>query len=142
MILLFTVEVPGCDPYREYLFNYLRDQPIWHSLRFWNAALFYALQKDKVPKVSSAQGKPVEEEKDALNEPLKQHSRSISESSLTSTSSSTENTNKSNETSKYKISAKKSHRSKSSTIGGDDNTCDVVEQKLQENMQAAFSHLG
>lgn len=120
MSLSFTfyqeVEVPGCDPYREYLFNYLRDQPIWHSLRFWNATLFYALQKDKVPKAttgssfdgnvrkqssSSMQLKTLNEEgnapKDALekdttsssniNKPTP--SRSISESSLSTTSSST-----------------------------------------------------
>lgn len=148
---LFAVEVPGCDPYREYLFNYLRDQPIWHTLRFWNAALFYALQKDKVPKAtvessrkscSSVQLKNAEEMKEALanKEPLNQPSRSISESSLSSSSSSTDNT-KTSERSKYK--ARKVNRSRSSTIagGGDDNTFDVVEEKkLQDNM--AFSHLG
>ena len=120
MSLCFTfyqeVEVPGCDPYREYLFNYLRDQPIWHSLRFWNAALFYALQKDKVPKTtaaasasfdnnarkyssSSMQLNTLNEEdtpKDALGKdskmqllPRREPSRSISESSLSTTSSST-----------------------------------------------------
>lgn len=40
----FSVCVPGIEPYREYLYLYLRDQPIWHSLRFWNAAFFDALQ--------------------------------------------------------------------------------------------------
>jgi hypothetical protein len=138
------------------LSNYLRDQPIWHTLRFWNAALFYALQKDKVPKAitesslkcsSSVQLKNVEEGKDALTnkEPLKQQSRSISESSLSS-SSSTDNT-KSSESSKYKADLRKASRSRSSTnaSGGvgavcDDNTFDVEEQKLQDNM--AFSHLG
>jgi hypothetical protein len=143
-----TVEVPGCDPYREYLFNYLRDQPIWHTLRFWNAALFYALQKDKVPKAnaessvkcsSSSQLKTLDEGKDALTkkEPLKNTSRSISESSLSS-SSSTDNT-KSSESSKYKAGSRKVSRSRSSlNVGGIDNTLD--EQKLHENM--AFSHLG
>lgn len=123
MSLCFTyyqeVEVPGCDPYREYLFNYLRDQPIWHTLRFWNAALFYALQKDKVPKTtvastsfdnmarkyssSSMQLKTLNEEdspKDALNMDSsskqqqqtmlrREPSRSISESSLSTSSSTT-----------------------------------------------------
>lgn len=149
------MDVPGCDPYREYLFNYLRDQPIWHTLRFWNAALFYALQKDKVPKAnaesslkssSNVQLKNVEEGKDALTkkEPLKQTSRSISESSLSSSSSTD---NKSSESSKYKAGSRKASRSRSSSkaggsggIVGDDNTFDVDEQKLQENM--AFSHLG
>lgn len=42
-----SVDVPGCEPYREYLYTYLRDQPIWHSLRFWNAAFFDALQTER-----------------------------------------------------------------------------------------------
>ncbi|XP_065085116.1 uncharacterized protein KIAA0513 isoform X2 [Ochlerotatus camptorhynchus] len=41
------IDVPGCEPYREYLYTYLRDQPIWHSLRFWNAAFFDALQTER-----------------------------------------------------------------------------------------------
>lgn len=39
--------MPGIEPYREYLYIYLRDQPIWHSLRFWNAAFFDALQCER-----------------------------------------------------------------------------------------------
>lgn len=148
--LFTTVEVPGCDPYREYLFNYLRDQQIWHTLRFWNAALFYALQKDKVPKSnidssrkfsSTAQLKNAEDGKDALStkESSKHQSRSISESSLSSSSSS-DNT-KSTGSSKGKASCRKANRSKSSTVaGGDENTFDVDEKKSQDNM--AFSHLG
>lgn len=116
--------------------------------------MYYALQKDKVPKAnlesslkcsSSVQLKNVEEGKDALTnkETLKQPSRSISESSLSS-SSSTDNT-KSSESSKYKVGSRKPSRSKSSTnagagVAGDDNTIDVDVQKPQENM--AFSHLG
>lgn len=46
--LLFLVDVPGCEPYKEYLYTYLRDQPIWHSLRFWNAAFFDALQCERI----------------------------------------------------------------------------------------------
>lgn len=42
-----SVDVPGCEPYREYLYTYLRDQPIWHSLRFWNAAFFDSLQMER-----------------------------------------------------------------------------------------------
>lgn len=43
-----SVDVPGCAPYREYLYHYLRAQPIWQSLRFWNAAFFDALQCQRV----------------------------------------------------------------------------------------------
>lgn len=43
----YEVEVPGCEPYREYLYTYLRDQPIWHALRFWNAAFFDAVQYER-----------------------------------------------------------------------------------------------
>ncbi|KAL0274154.1 UNVERIFIED_CONTAM: hypothetical protein PYX00_006645 [Menopon gallinae] len=42
------VEVPGCEPFREYLAAYLKDQPIWQSLRFWNAAFFDALQCERL----------------------------------------------------------------------------------------------
>lgn len=44
---LKLVDVPGCEPYREYLYTYLRDQPIWHALRFWNAAFFDAVQCER-----------------------------------------------------------------------------------------------
>lgn len=40
--------MPGCEPYREYLYTYLREQPIWQSLRFWNAAIFDALQCERI----------------------------------------------------------------------------------------------
>lgn len=150
MSLCFTfyqeVEVPGCDPYREYLFNYLRDQPIWHSLRFWNAALYYALQKDKVPKTtaasasfdnntrkfssSSMQLKTLNEEdisKDALGKdskvqllPRREPSRSISESSLSTTSSSTSTSETGRTTDSSlrlrNVMARKVNRSRSSTI--------------------------
>ncbi|XP_037038066.1 uncharacterized protein KIAA0513 [Bradysia coprophila] len=42
------IDVPGCAPYHEYLYHYLRAQPIWQSLRFWNAAFFDALQCQRV----------------------------------------------------------------------------------------------
>ncbi|XP_020810359.1 uncharacterized protein KIAA0513 [Drosophila serrata] len=41
------VEVPGCDPYREYLFTSLRQQPIWQQPRFWNAIFHDALQAER-----------------------------------------------------------------------------------------------
>lgn len=42
------VEVPGCEPFKEYLSAHLKDQPIWQSLRFWNAAFFDALQCERL----------------------------------------------------------------------------------------------
>lgn len=112
--------------------------------------MFYALQKDKVPKgniessrkySSSAQLKNAEDGKDALTtkEPSKHPSRSTSESSISSSNSS--DNAKSTGSSKDKASSKKVNRSRSSTIvGADDNTVDVDGKKLQDNM--AFSHLG
>lgn len=47
-MIALLVDVPGCAPYREYLYHYLRAQPIWQSLRFWNAAFFDALQCQRV----------------------------------------------------------------------------------------------
>lgn len=44
--------MPGCDPYREYLFSFMRQQPIWHSLRFWNAAFYDAVQKERDHRMS------------------------------------------------------------------------------------------
>ncbi|XP_052864157.1 uncharacterized protein KIAA0513 [Anopheles cruzii] len=56
------IDVPGCDPYREYLYTYLRDQPIWQTLRFWNAAFFDALQTERkhrpVPPTKHLPAKP------------------------------------------------------------------------------------
>lgn len=162
------MQVPGCDPYREYLFNYLRDQQIWHSLRFWNAALYYALHKEKVPKapLTAAAASAVAEANKKLTQPsvmvndedgvnvaedddektevdsVKHSSRSISESSVSSTSASTSNNDNdiSDISKQYK---RELSRSKSSTAidGDNDNTTfDTDEQKKQRNM--AFSHLG
>ncbi|XP_048507457.1 uncharacterized protein KIAA0513 isoform X2 [Athalia rosae] len=41
------VEVPGLEPYREYLYTHLRVQPIWTSMRFWTAAFFDAVQCER-----------------------------------------------------------------------------------------------
>lgn len=105
---------------------------------------------------SSVQLKTLNEEdgsKNALNmESKQQPSRSISESSLSTNSSTTS----SSETSKTTDSSlrlknaatRKVNRSRSSTIagasggGGEDNTFDVDEKKLQENTNIAFSQLG
>jgi hypothetical protein len=173
MSLCFTfyqeVDVPGCEPYREYLFNYLRDQPIWHSLRFWNAALFYALQKDKVPKTPqqaagnasvaavASSSKTLEDVKDALNKPQihREPTRSISETSLNSstTSSSSDNTThtttrSSNDSLSRTRNARKMNRSgRSSTIAANDGDVDNAgfdggEQKLHDNTNVSFSQLG
>lgn len=49
--------MPGIEPYREYLYLYLRDQPIWHSLRFWNSAFFDALQCERANKPIPTMGR-------------------------------------------------------------------------------------
>ncbi|XP_043474138.1 uncharacterized protein KIAA0513 isoform X4 [Leptopilina heterotoma] len=41
------VQVPGVEPYREYLYTNLRVQPIWTSMRFWTAAFFDAVQCER-----------------------------------------------------------------------------------------------
>uniref|UniRef100_T1IYG6 SBF1/SBF2 domain-containing protein n=1 Tax=Strigamia maritima TaxID=126957 RepID=T1IYG6_STRMM len=41
------VAVPGCEPYKEFLYTYLKDQSVWQSLRFWNAAFFDAVQCER-----------------------------------------------------------------------------------------------
>uniref|UniRef100_A0A336LLH1 CSON011440 protein n=1 Tax=Culicoides sonorensis TaxID=179676 RepID=A0A336LLH1_CULSO len=48
------VDVPGCEPYPEYLYTYLKDQTIWHSLRFWNAAFFDALQSQRAQRCGTS----------------------------------------------------------------------------------------
>ncbi|KAG5670188.1 hypothetical protein PVAND_000468 [Polypedilum vanderplanki] len=152
MSLCFTfyqeVEVPGCESYREYLFNYLRDQPIWHTLRFWNAALFYALQKDKVPKsvAGAAEAstsnrvarKSLEDGKDALLK--REPSRSISETSLTSTTSSSSSDTHTTRSS-CSLRSRNSRKINCSQDAGDNNT-DIEEPKLQDSTNLAFSQLG
>ncbi|XP_054083434.1 uncharacterized protein LOC105217887 isoform X2 [Zeugodacus cucurbitae] len=41
------IEVPGCEPYRQYLYIFMRQQPIWYSQRFWGAAFFEAVQSER-----------------------------------------------------------------------------------------------
>ncbi|KAK6185028.1 hypothetical protein SNE40_007355 [Patella caerulea] len=38
---------PGGGTYKHFLYSYLRDQPVWQSLRFWNAAFFDAIQGER-----------------------------------------------------------------------------------------------
>ncbi|XP_013794159.1 uncharacterized protein KIAA0513-like [Limulus polyphemus] len=49
MCLTFFHEVSqgNSPPTKEYLYKYLKEQPIWHSLHFWNAAFFDAVQKER-----------------------------------------------------------------------------------------------
>ncbi|EDW11719.1 uncharacterized protein KIAA0513 [Drosophila mojavensis] len=41
------VEVPGCEPYREYLFISLRQQPLWQQPRFWNTIFHDSMQAER-----------------------------------------------------------------------------------------------
>ncbi|CAO1422709.1 unnamed protein product [Diamesa serratosioi] len=143
------VDVPGCDPYREYLYVYLRDQPIWHNLRFWNAAFFYALTKDKSSKTkfehsrrrssSSVAVKSVDDEsnKNALKCRDGNQSRSVSESSLSSSNSS-ENAKSTDLELLGKL--KKCNRAKSSSMIARGDSLDIDEKKIQQNY--SFSQLG
>ncbi|XP_055852994.1 uncharacterized protein KIAA0513 [Episyrphus balteatus] len=70
------IEVPGCEPYREYLFTYLRQQPIWHTLRFWNAAFNDAIQSKREQRMAVSQKK---RGKNNPNNPWKSLSRGQSE---------------------------------------------------------------
>lgn len=60
------VQVPGCEPFQEYLSTYLRSQPIWHNLRFWNAAFFDALQCVRIQKPVLTQKEYLESDFDAV----------------------------------------------------------------------------
>lgn len=150
-LFYFSVDVPGCDPYREYLYVYLRDQPIWHNLRFWNAAFFYALTKDKSSKTklehsrrrsSSSVAVKSNDESESNKNALKcregNPSRSVSESSLSSSNSS-ENAKTNDLESLGKL--KKCNRAKSSSmIASRGDSLDIDEKKVQQNY--SFSQLG
>lgn len=49
MCFTFFLEVnkDGEQPIRQFIVPYLRDQPIWKSLRFWNAAFFDAVHSER-----------------------------------------------------------------------------------------------
>lgn len=49
MCFTFFLEVnkEGEEPARQFIVPYLREQPIWKSLRFWNAAFFDAVHSDR-----------------------------------------------------------------------------------------------
>ncbi|OXU17382.1 hypothetical protein TSAR_009931 [Trichomalopsis sarcophagae] len=56
------IEVPGVEPYREYLYTNLRVQPIWTSMRFWTAAFFDALQCERAAKPVPPRPKSTDQE--------------------------------------------------------------------------------
>ncbi|XP_078052431.1 uncharacterized protein KIAA0513-like isoform X1 [Augochlora pura] len=56
------VEVPGLEPYREYLYTHLRVQPIWTSMRFWTAAFFDAVQCERASKPVPPRPKSLDQE--------------------------------------------------------------------------------
>ena len=47
LINLFAVHPPTGPTLKHFLYSYLKDQPIWQSLRFWNAAFFDAVQYER-----------------------------------------------------------------------------------------------
>jgi len=56
MCFTFFLEVnkEGEEPARQFIVPYLREQPIWKSLRFWNAAFFDAVHSEReIPAISS-----------------------------------------------------------------------------------------
>lgn len=58
--LLFYVTDPGSPGDRTFLFNYIKSQPIWQSLRFWNACFFQSVQeaRAKLNDQSASEKKP------------------------------------------------------------------------------------
>ncbi|XP_011303672.1 uncharacterized protein KIAA0513 isoform X2 [Fopius arisanus] len=56
------VEVPGLEPYREYLYTHLRVQPIWSSMRFWTAAFFDAVQCERAMRPVPSRSKALDQE--------------------------------------------------------------------------------
>ncbi|BHF74323.1 hypothetical protein SprV_0501740800 [Sparganum proliferum] len=45
--LVFCIEDPIRTGERVFLFSYIKNQPIWHSLRFWNACFFQSVQESR-----------------------------------------------------------------------------------------------
>ena len=61
-VSFITVEVPGLEPYREYLYTHLRVQPIWTSMRFWTAAFFDAVQCERATRPIPPRSKSLDQE--------------------------------------------------------------------------------
>ncbi|KAG1681264.1 hypothetical protein GQR58_011909 [Nymphon striatum] len=47
MNMAFTFYYKDYSGKKEFILEYLKDQPIWHSLRYWNAAYFEAVQTER-----------------------------------------------------------------------------------------------
>ncbi|PBC27948.1 hypothetical protein APICC_00651 [Apis cerana cerana] len=62
------VEVPGLEPYREYLYTHLRIQPIWTSMRFWTAAFFDAVQCERASRPVPPRPKSLDQEASAAED--------------------------------------------------------------------------
>ncbi|XP_015432647.1 PREDICTED: uncharacterized protein KIAA0513 isoform X1 [Dufourea novaeangliae] len=62
------VEVPGLEPYREYLYTHLRVQPIWTSMRFWTAAFFDAVQCERASRPVPPRPKSLDQEAIAVED--------------------------------------------------------------------------
>ncbi|XP_012164677.2 uncharacterized protein KIAA0513 isoform X1 [Bombus affinis] len=62
------VEVPGLEPYREYLYTHLRVQPIWTSMRFWTAAFFDAVQCERASRPVPPRPKSLDQEAIAIED--------------------------------------------------------------------------
>ncbi|KAK0181963.1 hypothetical protein PV327_000140 [Microctonus hyperodae] len=62
------VDVPGLEPYREYLYTHLRVQPIWGSMRFWTAAFFDAVQCERAARPIPSRSKSLDREKIAAED--------------------------------------------------------------------------
>jgi hypothetical protein len=75
------VDVPGCEPYREYLYTFLREQKIWHTLRFWNAAFFDALYCERA-------NRPVPSTKNVKRDSIDHNSLPISDCEVSSSAGS------------------------------------------------------
>ena len=55
--MLITVDHPTGPSHKHYLYSYLKDQTIWQSLKFWNAACFDAIMIERTrpaPKEATA----------------------------------------------------------------------------------------
>ncbi|CAH1780398.1 unnamed protein product [Owenia fusiformis] len=52
MCFTFYMELPQVSGplQKHYLYSYMREQPVWQSLRFWNAAFFDAVQQERMQK--------------------------------------------------------------------------------------------
>ena len=48
---MFVVEHHSAAPHKHFLYCYLKDQPLWQSVKFWNAACFDAIMTERTKRV-------------------------------------------------------------------------------------------